>query len=321
MITTSIDKAIHALTKDEVVAIPTETVYGLSANAYSEKAVKKVFDLKKRPLYNPLIVHIKGASSLTEVAQNIPDIAYKLAEIFWPGPLTLLLEKQAHVSDLVTSGKKTVAVRVPDHPLTLELLENLPFPLVAPSANIFGSISPTCTEHVSNYFGNSIDILEGGECRKGIESTIIGFDNEHPIVYRHGSIPIEEIEKITGKLKTITNNDQSPEAPGMLSRHYAPATDTYLTDDIPCSLVKFEGKRIGLLLFNQPIQHAHITHQEVLSASANLDEAAKNFYAFLHHLDGKNLDVIIAERLPDSGLGKTINDKLERATKKGNPKP
>lgn len=320
MITNSIDKAIHALTKDEVVAIPTETVYGLSANAYSEKAVEKIFDLKKRPMYNPLIVHIKGASSLTEVAQNIPDTAYKLAEIFWPGPLTLLLEKQPHVSDLVTSGKKTVAVRVPDHPLTLELLENLPFPLVAPSANIFGSISPTCTEHVYKYFGNSIEILEGGECRKGIESTIIGFDNQHPIVYRHGSIPAEEIEKITGKLKTITNNDQSPEAPGMLSRHYAPNTDTYLTDDVPGSLQKFEGKRIGLLLYKQPIQHENITHQEVLSASANLDEAAKNFYAFLHHLDSKNLDVIIAERLPESGLGKTINDKLERATKKGNPK-
>lgn len=320
MITNSIDKAIHALTKDEVVAIPTETVYGLSANAYSEKAVKKIFDLKKRPLYNPLIVHIKGASSLTEVAQNIPDLAYKLAEIFWPGPLTLLLEKQAHVSDLVTSGKKTVAVRVPDHPRTLELLENLPFPLVAPSANLFGSISPTCTQHVSNYFGNSIDILEGGECRKGIESTIIGFDNEDAIIYRHGSIPVEEIEKITGKLKTITNNDQSPEAPGMLSRHYAPNTDTYLTDDVPGSIRKFEGKRIGLLLFKQPIQHENITYQEVLSASANLDEAAKNFYAFLHHLDSKNLDVIIAERLPESGLGKTINDKLERATKKGNPK-
>jgi len=317
MITDSLDKAIQALTNDEVVAIPTETVYGLSANAYSERAVKKVFDLKKRPLLNPLIVHIKSASYLTEIAQNIPDMAFELAEKFWPGPLTLLLEKQSIVSDMVTANKAKLAVRVPDHPLTLGLLERLPFPLVAPSANPFGSISPTSPEHVHRYFGNSVEvILDGGECKKGIESTIVGFDNHQPILYRLGSLPQEEIEKITGKLLTNTTNNQSPDAPGMLSRHYAPDTTTYLTDNVSNFIKNFEGKRIGLLLFKNRIQNTFVCHQEVLSALADLDEAAKNLYAALHRLDSQNLDVIIAERFPDTGLGKTINDKLERASKR-----
>lgn len=317
MITKGIDKAIQILINDKLVAIPTETVYGLSANAYSERAVKKIFDLKKRPLFNPLIVHIKSASFINEIAQNIPDLAFVLAEKFWPGPLTLLLEKKAFVSDTITASKKTVAVRVPDHPITLELLENLSFPLVSPSANPFGSISPTCAEHVYNYFGNSIDvILDGGECKRGIESTIVGFDNNQPILYRYGSISVEEIEKITGKLKKITTKNQSPNAPGMLSRHYAPNTETFLTEDISNFLRNFEGKRIGLLLFRNRILNKHITHQEVLSKSANFEEAAKNLYAALHRLDSKNLDLILAEKLPDTGLGKTINDKLERASTK-----
>ena len=200
MITKSLENAIITLRKNELIAIPTETVYGLAGNAYNETAIKKIFELKKRPFYNPLIVHIKSLAYLQEIASDIPDNALKLAKVFWPGPLTLVLKKQKHISDLITAGKNTVAVRVPSHPLTLDLLNKLDFPLVAPSANPFGSISPTHAEHVFNYFGEELNIiLDGGECEKGLESTIIGFENNQTLLYRHGAISLEEIEKIIGK--------------------------------------------------------------------------------------------------------------------------
>lgn len=317
MLTTNINKAKKALKNNDIVAIPTETVYGLAGNAYNERALKKIFILKKRPFYNPLIVHIKSTSFLNKIACNIPDTALRLAETFWPGPLTLVLKRKSLIPDLVTSGKETVAIRVPDHPITLALLDQLDFPLAAPSANPFGSISPTNAEHVLNYFGEELNvILDGGKCEKGLESTIIGFENNQPVLYRHGSISLEEIEKITGKISITTKNDKSPNSPGMLSRHYAPMTDTYLTNNISELLKYFEGKKIGLLLFKNHIQKNNIVHQEILSESGNFTEAAKNLYAAMHRLDQNKLDVIIAERLPDKGLGKTINDKLERATRK-----
>lgn len=317
MITTDIKKAKKALKKNKLVAIPTETVYGLAGNAYDESALVEIFKLKNRPFYNPLIVHIKSASSISDVAIDIPESAMILAEKFWPGPLTLVLKKQPHISDLITAGKDTVAVRVPNHPVALALLDKLDFPLAAPSANPFGSISPTNADHVFNYFGGKLEvILDGGECEKGLESTIIGFENNEPVLYRHGSISSEEIEKITGKLSTITNSEKTPNAPGMLSRHYAPNTATYLTNNIVELIKFFKGKRIGILVFKNQINGKGIIHKEILSKSGDLNEAAKNLYAAMHRLDENNLDVIIAERLPDIGLGKTMNDKLERATKK-----
>lgn len=317
MITTDLNKAKEILLQNELIALPTETVYGLAGNAYNETAIKKIFELKKRPFFNPLIVHLKSASCITDVALEIPEIALILAQTFWPGPLTLVLKKQPHISDLVTAGKDTVAIRVPNHPLALALLDTLDFPLVAPSANPFGSISPTNAEHVYNYFGEELKvILDGGECEKGLESTIIGFENNQPVLYRLGSIALEEIEKIIGKLGVTTHSETSPNAPGMLSRHYAPKTETYLTNNITELVKCFEGKKIGLLLFKNHFQNKSIVHQEILSKSGDLNEASKNLYAAMHRLDQNNLDLIIAERLPDRGLGKTINDKLVRATKK-----
>ena len=318
MITTDIELAKNELISDNIIAIPTETVYGLAGNAYSVKAVKKIFGLKNRPLYNPLIVHIKSADFLPNVASEIPEIALKLANEFWPGPLTLVLKKQSHIPDLVTSGKETVAIRVPNHPLTLSLLEQLDFPLAAPSANPFGSISPTTATHVFNYFENELNvILDGGECQKGIESTIIGFENEQPIVYRLGSLSVEQIEEKIGPVMHKTQSeDNAPIAPGMLSRHYAPTTEIFLTNDVERLIQFYANKKIGVLLFQNRTHQIPIEHQEVLSDSGNLNEAAKNLYAAMHRLDKLNLDLIIAERLPNVGLGKTMNDKLERATKK-----
>ena len=318
MITTEIDLAKQALSEDEIIAIPTETVYGLAGNAFSETAIEKIFLLKKRPFYNPLIVHIKSVDFLPNVARNIPPLAFQMAEAFWPGPLTLVLEKQAHIPGLVTAGKETVAVRVPRHPVTLQLLNALDFPLAAPSANPFGSISPTSAAHVAGYFKNSLPvILEGGDCEKGLESTIIGFEDGQPVLYRHGAASLEEIEKICGKIQLKTKgsgNDVT--APGMLSRHYSPATNTYLSDNVSEYIQSFRDKKIGVLLFKEPINNSNIIHQEILSSSGNLNEAAKGLYAALHRLDKLNLDAIIAERFPDTGLGKTINDRLQRAVEK-----
>lgn len=315
MITTDVDVAKQALIKNEVVAIPTETVYGLAGNAFNESAIRKIFNLKNRPFYNPLIVHIKSVDFLSRVAYDIPDIAKKLATEFWPGPLTLVLKKLSAIPDLVTAGKDTVGVRVPNHPLTLSLLQSLDFPLAAPSANPFGSISSTSALHVYNYFKNTLPvILDGGECEKGLESTIIGFENNQAVLYRLGAISIEDIEKVIGKIVEKTNvNGTDVSAPGMLSRHYSPETKTYLTDDVGACIKLFPNKKIGLLLFKDSLNLSNIIHEEVLSASGTISEAAKDLYAALHRLDKLGLDMIIAERFPDNGIGKTINDRLQRA--------
>lgn len=316
MITKSIDTAKEELNKNGIVAIPTETVYGLAGNAFSEEAVEKIFALKRRPHYNPLIVHIKSADYLTEVASDIPATAMLLAKTFWPGALTLLLKKKSNIPDVVTAGKSTLAVRVPNHPLTLNLLAQLNFPLAAPSANPFGSISPTSAEHVYNYFKEDLAvILDGGNCNNGVESTIIGFENNQPILYRHGAISVEDIEKIIGKVTTHTKDDDGPLAPGMLSKHYSPNTSTYLTDNVEAFIKLHPSKKIGLLLFKDSVD-SDVVHQEILSEKGDLNEAAKNLYAAMHRLDKLNLDMIVAEIMPNNGLGKTINDRLKRAVEK-----
>lgn len=313
-----IEQAVLELNQDGIVAIPTETVYGLAGNAFSEKAVRKIFTLKKRPFNNPLIVHIKSVNDLTNVAQEIPDLAYNLATTFWPGPLTLILKKKNSVAQAVTAGLETVAVRMPNHPLALDLLERLDFPLAAPSANPFGSISPTTAAHVFSYFGANLkNILDGGECERGVESTIIGFDdNNHPTLYRYGSISLEEIERVTGQIKIYNNEGVKPNAPGMLSKHYAPVTESILTEDVPGMMRIFPGKRIGLLLFKEKVTDDILVHQEILSETGDFEEAAKNLYSAMHRLDEKGPDVIIFQQLPMKGLGLTINDKLRRAAKK-----
>ncbi|MAZ37606.1 MAG: threonylcarbamoyl-AMP synthase [Crocinitomicaceae bacterium] len=319
MISDNLTEAKRVLDSNNLVAIPTETVYGLAGNAYNVEAVEKIFALKKRPHYNPLIVHIATADQLNQVAKAIPEAALTLALEFWPGPLTLVLKKQSIISDAVSSGKDTVAVRVPNHPLTLELLKRIDYPLAAPSANPFGSISPTNAKHVRSYFENHLElILDGGDCERGIESTIIGFENETPVLYRLGSLALEQIEDKIGRVIVKNqNNDASPASPGMLSRHYAPATTTYVTDEIEKLLKAHSDKKIGVLLFQHQLKTV-VEHQEVLSTAGDLTEAAKNLYAALHRLDSMKLDLIIAEKLPDTGLGKTLNDKLKRASKSAN---
>lgn len=316
IISKDITKALKLLSDEQVVAIPTETVYGLAGNIYSEKAIKAIFETKKRPFFNPLIVHISSVDYLTEIVEYIPEKAKLLAEAFWPGPITLVLKKKDSIPDLITAGKDTVAVRVPNHQLTLELLNQLPFPLAAPSANPFSSISPTTAQHVEAYFKDTIKmVLDGGPCKSGIESTIIGFDGDDPIIYRLGSTSIEDIEAIVGKIEIKNKKEVSPDAPGMLERHYAPKTKTVLTDTILEALRLYKNKRVGLITFQSEIENSNIEVQIALSKSGDLTESASNLYDVLHQLDKMHLDIIIAEKFPDYGLGKSINDRLERATK------
>jgi L-threonylcarbamoyladenylate synthase len=313
-ISKDIQKAVTILTNEELVAIPTETVYGLAGNIFSEKAIKSVFSTKKRPFFNPLIVHIPSVDSLENIVSYIPKKAKLLATAFWPGSMTLVLKKKAVIPDLITAGKDTVAVRVPNHPVTLELLKQLPFPLAAPSANPFGSISPTKPLHVERYFKEDVKmILDGGACSNGIESTIIGFENDEPVIYRLGALALEEIEAVVGKIPVKNKKEENPDAPGMLARHYAPSTRTFLVDDIDNMIKSHVGKKIGVLVFKNSLNDKSL-NEVVLSKKGSMEEAASKLYDSLHELDSKNLDIIIAERFPDRGLGKSINDRLQRAT-------
>lgn len=315
IISKDISKAIELLEAEKLVAIPTETVYGLAGNIYSEKAIKLIFETKKRPFFNPLIVHIASIDLLPTIVSRVPLKAKLLAEAFWPGPLTLVLPKNQHIPDLITAGKNTVAVRIPNHPTALELLKRLEFPLAAPSANPFGSISPTTAQHVNDYFENDVTmVLDGGSCQRGIESTIIGFNNEEPIIYRLGSTPIEAIEAVVGTIEIKNKKQITPDAPGMLDRHYAPKTQTILVENLSEALQIHQGKQIGILTFKTPKTNTNVAFQIVLSETQNLQEAASKLYDALHQLDKQELDLIIAERFPDFGLGKSINDRLQRAT-------
>ncbi|WP_179351225.1 L-threonylcarbamoyladenylate synthase [Winogradskyella vidalii] len=319
IISKDIAKAVQLLNDEHIVAIPTETVYGLAGNIYSEKAITSIFETKKRPFFNPLIVHISSIEQLPNIVAHIPQKAQLLAEAFWPGPITLVLKKQNTIPDLITGGKDTVAVRVPNHPTTLELLKQLDFPLAAPSANPFSSISPTTAAHVETYFKDDIKmVLDGGPCTNGIESTIIGFENDDPIIYRLGSTALEDIEAVVGKIEiknTVKGETKDiPNAPGMLARHYAPSTKTILSNNILEAIERYPSKRIGVLVFKTEIEDDNLKTQIVLSKTGDLAEAASKLYDSLLQLDQHQLDIIIAERFPDSGLGKSINDRLQRAT-------
>ena len=316
IITKSIKKAAFYLNKGEVVAIPTDTVYGLAASIYYDSALKKIFEIKQRPFFNPLIVHIDSIESMDKVAKNVPDNAYLLAKHFWPGPLTMIFEKNEMVSNIVTANKNTVAVRIPNHPITLELIKEVGFPLAAPSANPFGSISPTTAKHVEKYFKNQLEvILDGGMAAKGIESTIVGFHKNEVILYRLGSVSIEMLESVVGKVKIMKKSEKQPIAPGMLERHYAPKTPMILSTNPLNSALNLIGKNIGLLLFKEQSVYSDY-YTEVLSPTGDFNEAAKNLYAAMHQLDAMGFDLLIAEKFPNKGIGKAINDRLLRATKK-----
>lgn len=310
LIDKNIEIAIDFLESGEVVGIPTETVYGLAANALNINAVTKIFQVKNRPTFDPLIIHTSSIERISDYVIDLPEKALVLAKQFMPGPLTLLLPKKEIIPDLVTSGLENVAVRIPKHNLTLELLKKIDFPLAAPSANPFGYISPTIAQHVDNQLGSQIKyILDGGECGVGIESTIVGFIDDEVIVYRKGGLSIEAIEEIVGKVKIQAHSTSNPQAPGMLKSHYSPRKKFIISNEI-----NPEDKKTGYLGFKDYKVNIPAENQLLLSPKGDFAEAAKNLFAYLRQLDAMDIEVIYGEYLPEKDLGRAINDRLRRAT-------
>jgi L-threonylcarbamoyladenylate synthase len=308
-----IHKAIALLEAGELVAIPTETVYGLAGNALDATAVTKIFVAKNRPHFDPLIVHVSSLQCAEQVVRSIPEKALTLAKLFWPGPLTMLLNKKQIIPDLVTAGLDTVAIRCPRHPLTLELLQKISFPLAAPSANPFGYVSPTRPEHVSEQLGNKISyILDGGPCPVGIESTIVGFEEHQTIVYRLGGLSLENIEDAIGSVSVQRYASANPKAPGQLNSHYAPRKRLVL-GTFPHLFKTYGQVQVGTLSFSTHFQEIEKRNQIILSPSGNLEEAARNLFSGLRELDKMEVSVILAEEVPDVGIGRAINDRLRRA--------
>ncbi len=296
-----LDQALSLLRAGQLVAIPTETVYGLAADATQPEAVARVFALKGRPSDHPLIMHFGSASQIAHYAE-LPEHFWALAERFWPGPLTLILPKRESVHASVTGQQDTVAVRVPAHPKTLELLGRLGRPLVAPSANRFGHTSPTCAEHVREEFGQSLFVLDGGPCQVGLESTILDLSGPQPRILRPGQLSREAIEEVVGPLSL--GQQGAPRVPGALERHYAPRTPTHWFD---ASQPLPQG-RWGWLGFS-PQPAALERRMPVVS-----QDYARELYAALRELDGKNLEQILVEPLPPESEWEAIRDRLNRAT-------
>jgi L-threonylcarbamoyladenylate synthase len=305
-----LDRAAATLRGGGVVAFPTETVYGLGADAFDATAVARIFEIKNRPAFDPLIVHVLDEAMLRQVAEAISPAAAELADRFWPGPLTLVLPKRPEVPDIVTAGLSTVAVRMPAHPVARALLERAGRPLAAPSANPFGYLSPTRAEHVARMLGDRVDlILDGGPAGLGLESTIVRFAGR-PELLRRGAIAAEEIEAAIGRLHAPDPEaETAPLSPGRLPQHYAPAT--------PIRIVEFarvpQEERAGAaaLAFNRvPAGYAHV---RVLSGKSELREAASRFFEYLHELDDVRPVRIDAEQLPEVGLGATMMERLRRA--------
>jgi L-threonylcarbamoyladenylate synthase len=316
---TEIENACQLLNNEEVVALPTETVYGLAGNALSEKAVKQIFEIKNRPYNDPLIIHISSMDELSKWTKDIPECAYKLAAKFWPGALTLLLPKSDLIPDLVTSNSPLVAIRIPSHPKFIEVLEKVDFPLAAPSANPFGYISPTTATHVKNQLGDKIKlIVDGDSSEVGIESTIVGFTEgveKKPKIYRLGGIAQEQIEGIVGKcvIGTELTHDEKADAPGMLKSHYAPRKPLYF-GNIDSLFKNYDKQSIGVISLRRIFKQVPRENLHLLAIEGDLVKAARNLFSVMRILDeDPKIKVILAPKLPHFGLGKSINDRLARA--------
>jgi len=302
-------EAAQALARGEIVAFPTETVYGLGANARDAHAVAKVFAAKERPRFNPLIVHVPDVAAAEDYAV-FEAKARKLAKAFWPGPLSLVLPKRAGsgIADLVTAGLDTIALRAPKHTIAQKLLAAAKLPIAAPSANRSGRVSPTMASHVAAEL-NDIPamILDGGPCLHGIESTVVGVAGGAPILLRLGAVPRDAIEAVLGQAVPLAEQDSAIASPGQLERHYAPLTPLRLeATDVR------EGE--ALLAFGPDAPHGAIVSLN-LSTSGDLEEAAANLFASLRRLDECGANAIAVMPIPERGLGEAINDRLRRAAK------
>ncbi|MCA9096811.1 MAG: threonylcarbamoyl-AMP synthase [Planctomycetaceae bacterium] len=312
----SSETAARILRQGGIVALPTETVYGLGGNALDVSAVAKIFAAKQRPEFDPLIVHVPDTEHARQYVTHFPPLAERLAARFWPGPLTLVLPKRDIIPDLVTSGLPEVGLRVPAHPLMQQVLRLAELPIAAPSANLFGRISPTTAQHVAEQLADRVDyILDGGPCAVGVESTVLQLTDK-PRLLRPGGVSLEELESLIGPIEVVSSTDdpgrRAQVAPGMLPQHYAPNTPLQLIEPGTIPDTFPPEKRIGLLRFSNSAC-LPVAAEEILAPTASDQTAAANLFAALRRLDSLGLDLIIAELLPEQGLGRAINDRLRRA--------
>ncbi len=309
----SIERASEIIRRGGLVAFPTETVYGLGADGLNPIAVAKIFESKKRPTFNPLILHIADKNNLTKLVHINDERIERLIDKFWPGPLTLVLPKHEIVPDIVTSGNSTVAVRMPNHSVALELIKKCGTPIAAPSANKFGNLSPTEASHVYKSLGDTVDmILDGGKCSVGVESTILQFTGENVLLLRPGGLSVEEIENEIGKVKSVTKFSIRPNSPGQLLHHYSPSIPLYfLTQE---NLEKYTDKKIGVLFFSSVNIKHNFTSIKILSEKGDMKEAAANLFKHLHDLEKEEIDLILAEPIKEEGLGRAIMDRLKKGT-------
>jgi L-threonylcarbamoyladenylate synthase len=314
----AVAEATEFLRSGDVVALPTETVYGLAADALKNEAVVKIFEAKERPRFDPLIVHLPDRDWLERVARIDTDsreLMEKLLAQFWPGPFTVVLRRRDIIPDIVTAGLETVAVRISAHPIFAEIIRTFDSPLAAPSANRFGRVSPTTARHVLEELEGRIPlIVDAGPTVHGIESTIVTVRNGRMELLRRGPITTEQLE-VFGEVVSA-QAARRPEAPGQLRSHYAPSTPLVLVDD-PSSFAAPANKKCGVLAWRSVAGTRQFAEVRQLSSSQDLREAAANLFRYLRELDRLSLDLIVAEKLPDESLGAAINDRLRRAAGRG----
>ncbi|MFZ9755126.1 MAG: L-threonylcarbamoyladenylate synthase [Bacteroidia bacterium] len=310
---TEVSKAAALLQQGGLVAIPTETVYGLAANGLDAIAVARIFEAKKRPFFDPLILHVGSLEQAQGLSSRWPEKAQQLAQAFWPGPLTLVVPKSEHVPDLVSSSLPSVGLRMPKHPLTLSLLQSLEFPLAAPSANPFGYVSPTSAQHVLDQLGNAIEaVLDGGPCEVGIESTIVSLMGDEIHLLRLGKISQEELERVVGPVQRQLSVKGAVQAPGQLEQHYSPFCQLYLLE--PGQEAPIWEAESAYVPFSNPTASAWPQdHLLALSQSGDLNEAAAKVFSILRQLDTLGFKKAWIELAPNQGLGLAINDRLRRA--------
>jgi L-threonylcarbamoyladenylate synthase len=306
-------QAAELLKKGGLVAFPTETVYGLGADALNPGAVARVFEAKERPSFDPLIVHISDWDMLVDLVTEIAPLERRLMQQLWPGPLTIVMPKSSVVPDLVTAGLPRVGVRWPDHTVAQSLIELTGRPIAAPSANRFGGISPTTADHVLDQLGDRIDaVIDGGPCQVGLESTVVEVRADTIAVLRLGGVTVETLSRIAKVEVDIAHVDKlAQSAPGRMARHYAPATPLEIQVDLRHAP---PGADVGVLAFRDVELTDRFGRVEILSPAGLLNEAATNFFAALRRLDAAGLRLIVAERFPDEGLGRALNDRLQRAS-------
>lgn len=317
-LTKQIQTAVKVLENSGLVAFPTETVYGLGADANNEVALRKIFAVKERPLNHPLIVHLARLEQMVDWAKNIPPAALLLGQIFWPGPLTLVLNKQSGVLDLLTGGQKTIALRVPRHPIAQKLLQAFDRGIAAPSANKFTHISPTTAAAVFEELDDEVDlILDGGDCEVGLESTILDLSTEKPTILRPGMISAQAIEHALGTAVYYANGEPTSRAPGMHHLHYAPRTKTILieTSDIVPLLVLLKKENLpAALLINSEMELPAIEGLDVIKMSQDAEHYAHDLYFTLRELDHQHYRQIFIENVPQGEAWVAIHDRLKKAS-------